>query len=416
MRKLVILVSVAVLLAAILAGGCAKPAPAPASSAPAPASAQTLDIGIATPLTGGGGYLGTQMEGGILMAIDDQNNQGGVTIAGQKYVLGSIIRDTKADVVVGKNIAEELVFDKKVKVIAGPFIGDAVGVQSISEPNKVLTFSTSAAVRGLCGPNKPYTFFCSFPMVQTVYKPLAYIKKYYPQAKTVFSVEANDANAPVFVDAAQKCCALLDFNFLGYEKAELTTKDFTPLIARILPKNPDIIDIGSTGGDMGGLCALMIKQIRQAGFNGLIMIPTSPPEDVMEQTVPAESLNKMITIYVNKDAPIVTPAYRDLLVRFDAKYNMEAVAIVALYYNVLKGFFGFLNTQNTMDTTAWMQGFAKYHWQNPWGSESFWIEQVGDGINRRVLTNNWVSHYENGKPITDFSAPIPWDFFVQPSP
>ena len=89
---------------------------------PAPAPPKTLDIGILTPLTGPGAYVGTNIQNAILLAIDDQNKQGGVTIAGQKYMLNPIIRDSKLDVVVGKNVAEELVFDKEVKVIAGPFV------------------------------------------------------------------------------------------------------------------------------------------------------------------------------------------------------------------------------------------------------------------------------------------------------
>ena len=164
---------------------------------------------------------------------------------------------------------------------------------------------------------------------------------------------------------------------------------------------------------MGGLGALLIKQIRQAGFTGPIMIPAAPPEEVLEQTVPALSLNKVVSQYINPNGPVVDPKYRDVLARFKAKYKMEGVDVVTSFYNVLSAFFGFLNTQNSMDTTAWMQGFAKYRWQGIMGFESSWIGQVGDGINRRVLSSNWVTHYENGKPVTDFTAPVAWSLFTQ---
>ncbi len=70
--------------------------------------AKTLDIGIACPLTGPFSFIGTSLQNGALLAIDDQNKQGGVTIAGQKYMLNPIIRDSKQDLVLGKTIAEEL--------------------------------------------------------------------------------------------------------------------------------------------------------------------------------------------------------------------------------------------------------------------------------------------------------------------
>ena len=41
------------------------------------ASAKTLDVGIATPLTGPAAHLGTNIKNAALMAIDDQNAQGG---------------------------------------------------------------------------------------------------------------------------------------------------------------------------------------------------------------------------------------------------------------------------------------------------------------------------------------------------
>lgn len=405
MRKLVTLILTAVIVAVIVAGGWA--------CAPQPAPPKTLDIGVASPLTGPAAFLGNETCNAILMAIDDQNEQGGVTIAGQQYTLNPIQRDTKADGAVGKSVAEELVLDKKVKVIAGPFQADAIGLQTVTEPNKVLAFFIQFLTPDMTGPGKPYSFAVSFPIPQMTYKCLYYIQKNYPQAKTVFSMEADVPDAPAFAGATQGSCKLLGLEYLGFEKVPVDTRDFMPIIARVLTHNADVIDTGNIGGVMGGLGALLIKQLREAGFTGLIFIPAAPPEEVLEQTVPAQSLDKVVSHYVNVDGSVVDPKYRDVTVRYRAKYNQEAVDIVPAYYNVMTGLFQFLNTQNTMDSTAWMQGFSKYRWQGLMGFESSWIGQVGDGTNRRVFQNNWVTEYKNGKPVTEFTAPIPWELFVK---
>ena len=409
-KKLFLITAVTALVSGLILGGCAKPAPAPAP-VPAPAP-KTLDIGVATPLTGPAANLGTNIQNAILLTIDDQNAQGGVTIAGQNYTLNAIIRDTKHNIVDGRNIAEELVFDKKVKVVAGVFIADGVGVQTITEPNKVLMFGTNCALPGMVGPNKPYSFFCSPTIAQMTYCPLAYIHEFYPEAKTVYCIQADIPTGPLFAAATENSCKLLGLKYLGYEKVPTTTKDFTPIIARVLTHNADIIDTGGVGGSMGGLGALLIKQLREAGFNGLISIPAAPPEDVVEELVPPESLDKVITYFANVDSPIVDPKFRDVMTRFEAKFNMRPIDIAGWYYNVMKPFFEFLNTQNTMDTTAWMEGFAKYRWQNLFGFESSWVGEPQDGINRRVIAATWVSEYRNGKPVTEFAAPIPYEFFV----
>ena len=150
-----------------------------------PAPAKTLDIGIATPLTGPAAHLGTNIKNAALMAIDDQNAQGGVTIAGQKYLLNPIILDTKKDAATGKAVAEQLVYDKKVKVVIGPFIDDAIGAQPVLESNKILSFIVTPSTRDMTGPNKPYSFFFSGPIPQMFNTVTAYVQKFYPNAKTV---------------------------------------------------------------------------------------------------------------------------------------------------------------------------------------------------------------------------------------
>ena len=229
MKRVLLSLLLIVLMVGIALAGCAKPAPSPAPT-PAPAPPKTLDIGIVTPLTGPTAFLGTQMKNAVLLAIDDQNVAGGVTIAGQKYVLDAIIRDSKADVVVGRSTAEELVFHKKVKVIAGPFLGDAIGAQSITEKNKVIGFFTIPVVPSTTGADKPYTFFFAPPMEQLCNNPAAYIQKFHPEAKTVLSLAPDLPDLPVWELAIKTICPRYGLNWLGMEKFPVDVTDFMPVI------------------------------------------------------------------------------------------------------------------------------------------------------------------------------------------
>ncbi|HVP76793.1 MAG TPA: ABC transporter substrate-binding protein, partial [Thermodesulfobacteriota bacterium] len=152
------------------------------------ASPKTLDIGIATPLTGPAAHLGTNIKNAALIAIDDQNAQGGVTIAGEKHVLNPIIMDTKKDAAVGKTVAEQLVYEKKVKVVIGPFIDDAIGAQPVLESNKIISFIVTPSTKDMTGPNRPYSFFFSGPIPQMFNTVTAYLQKFYPNAKTILSM------------------------------------------------------------------------------------------------------------------------------------------------------------------------------------------------------------------------------------
>jgi len=412
MKKLFLVSLLIVVVVGLILSGCAKPAPSPAPT-PAPASPKPLDIGILTPLTGGEAYVGTNLQNAILLAIDDQNKQGGVTIAGEKYVLNPIIRDSKDDVMVGKSVAEEFIFDRGIKVIAGPFIGDAVGAQTVTEKNKVILLATISDLPGLLGPNKPYTFCCVGSALGETIPGAEYIQKFYPELKTVATVQPNVGSAPGWLSATEPILPQYGLEWLGWEQFPPDTKDFMPIITRALAKKPDIVDTAGTAGDMGGICALLIKQLREAGFNGVIWARTVPPIPVMMEVVPDKYRTLIVTNDILLDSPIVSQAYKDMYQRYATKFGEDPIDIAGMMYNPVKAFFEFLNGQDSMDTTVWMQGFDKYHWQGLWGYEAFWVGKPLFGINREVLTGYYVSEWIDGKPETKWQAPIPWDFYVE---
>ena len=400
MRKLVTLGITVVIITAMLAGGWAC----------APKPAKTLDIGVATALTGPAAYIGSQLMNGILMAIDDQNEQGGVTIAGQKYTLNPIIRDTKFDVAVGKTIAEELVYDKGVKVIAGPFLDDAVGAQSVTEPNKVISFFVESTVPGMCTPDKPYSFFFTGPIPQRILSTYGYLQEYHPEAKTVLGLSPDVVDLPVWAGVGEEFAPQFGLTWLGYEKYPMNITDFMPVISRALKQNPDIINTLSAGVT-GSLGALAVKQLREAGFKGIIMQPTAVDADMLVNVAGKEAIEGLIDIGINPDSAVVDPAVGDFLHRFEERFEMTPVDIPAEAYSPVKAFFEFLDGQDTMDTTLWMEGFAKYHWTGLWG-ESYWVGEPLFGINRVALRCYYISEWHNGKRETSWKAPVPLKFLT----
>lgn len=374
-----------------------------------PTQAKTLDIGIVTPLTGPPAHLGTNLKNSILLAIDDQNKQGGVTIAGEKYTLNAITRDSKCDNAVGRSVAEELVFGKKVKIVAGPFLADAIGAQTVTEPNKVILFAVTCDIPGISTPEKPYSFFISGGGYEATINGAAYVQEFYPDLKTVATVNPDLPSLPNWVHTAETLFPKYGLTWLGIEKFSADTKDFMPVISRVLAKKPDIVDTGGTAGDMGGMCALLIKQLREAGFKGVIMARTVPPVPVMMEVVPEQFRTKIITNDILVDSPIVSKTYKAMHQRYVDMFKEPPIDIVGEMYDGIKPFFEFINGQDTMDTTVWMEGFAKSRWQSIWGREGRWVGKPITGINRMLVWGFWVSEYTNGKPETKWKAPIPWD-------
>lgn len=97
-------------------------------------------------------------------------------------------------------------------------------------------------------------------------------------------------------NAAELVCKRYGFDWLGYERFPITITDFMSVISRALAKKPDIIDISGTGGDMGPMAAFLLKQIREAGFNGIIWCPTVPHSAVVMEIVPEKYRTGIVTL------------------------------------------------------------------------------------------------------------------------
>jgi hypothetical protein len=173
-----------------------------------------------------------------------------------------------------------------------------------------------------------------------------------------------------------------------------------------MAKKPDMVNITGSGGGMGPMMGLFTKQLREAGFKGIIWMPTVPPPGIME-TVPKAYLTKIVTNDIALDSPIVSQDYKNLYDRFVKEFGKKPIDMFSEIYNGANAFFEFLNTQNTMDSTAWMESFAKYHWKSIFGYEGQWIGKPVFGINRFLLNSLWVSEWKNGKLETKFVAPVP---------
>ena len=164
---------------------------------------------------------------------------------------------------------------------------------------------------------------------------------------------------------------------------------------------------------MGGTCCSLIKQLREAGFDGIIWSPTLPFPDVMVEVVPEKYRTRIITLDIVVESPIVSQAYKDMHQRYVNKFGEPPIDIAGEYYNGANALFEFLDGQDSMDTAAWMEGFAKYRWQGLWGTESFWVGKPIFGIDRVLFRGPWVSEWTDGKLETKWEAPIPYDLLIE---
>jgi len=230
------------------------------------ANAKTLTIGEIEPLTGMFGDIFKYVPQGAQLAKDYINNHGGITIGGQKYVIDIVVRDGKDSPEGATAAANELVYDKGVKFIAGTGPAFMVpAIDTVTEPAGVLyTAVYQNGMKVEMGPNYPLKFVgspCSFSgQVAT----LTYLKEKYPSVKTVAFILIDDGqiadNDPVVRATATKLGLSIVGDTVGYAPS---TQDFTPVAQKAVALNADAIMIGNAISPWFGLT---LKAIRGLGY------------------------------------------------------------------------------------------------------------------------------------------------------
>jgi len=230
------------------------------------ANAKTLTIGEIEPLTGMFGDIFKYVPQGAQLAMEYINNKGGITIGGQKYMIDILLRDGKDSPDGATAAANELVFDKGVKFIAGTGPAFMVpAIDAVTEPAGVLyTAVYQNGQKVEMGPSYPLKFVGSDCSFSGQVAAMTYLKSKYPDVKTIAYILIDDGqiadNDPVVRASATKLGLTIKGDIIGYAP---TTTDFTPIAQKAVADDADAIMIGNA---ITPWFALNIKAIRALGY------------------------------------------------------------------------------------------------------------------------------------------------------
>jgi branched-chain amino acid transport system substrate-binding protein len=232
------------------------------------------------------------------------------------------------------------------------------------------------------------------------------LQKFHPEVKTVASLSPESPELPTSKPLSKKYASQYGITWLGVESFPLSTADFMPIIQKVLELKPDSIDTMTSVGDLGPAGILLIKQLREAGFKGPIFMRANPDTKTLLEVLGKEGAEGCIDIGINMDSSLVPAAYKDLIQRYEKKYDTLFLDIVGPYYNATSAFLEFLNTQNTLDTTQWAEAFAKYKWTGIFG-DSYWGGKPTYTGNHICIRPLYMSEWHDGKRDTKFSFIAP---------
>jgi len=230
---------------------------------------------------------------GAQIAVDYVNQNGGLTIKGQKYNVELYVLDGKATSEGVTAAANAMVYDKGIKFICGEAVTPlAIAVDTVTEQGGAIfsaRFSNSSPHE--LGTNMPLKFIGGNDYFSGMRASLTYLHKKYPDIKD-FAFEAIDDGTlktatPVINKFAGDLGLHMDGDVVGFD---FSVQDMTPIIQKVMALNPSAIMTGAMTLTATGLS---IKGFRSMGFKGPIFGIIFGAADQMMEIVGKEGMEGM---------------------------------------------------------------------------------------------------------------------------
>jgi len=245
-------------------------APTTQSTTTAAASTKTLKIGGIYTLSGEGAGTELFSRDGAVLGASWVNDNGGVTINGEKYQIELVIEDGKGTVEGCVAAATKLIEMDQVNYIVGGNRPDLIfAIQSITEPAKVIfSMGFGGGVPGEIGADKPYSFRPTPAGAEQIKVNFDYLVKTYPDAKTIALTGEQGSGGDFFASVAKAEAEARGIKVVATELFPIGSKDIYSVLTKILASKPDVIDENVAYAET---MALVLKQARELGFTGPIM-------------------------------------------------------------------------------------------------------------------------------------------------
>ena len=288
--------------------------------------AKTIRIGYLSGLTGfASDAERIHLQGGEL-ARDWINQNGGVTIKGEKYMVELVPEDHKCSADGAVSGATKLVHDQKVKYIAGTIMPFTVAaVTTVTEPAGVIR-----SVGYNCGTpqefsaNTPYTFLSQNGTIGAIVSGLGWLKKKFPETKTISVFIPDDGAIPYLKPQVEKYAKMkgmeIKWDFIGWP---LNTVDFTPFALKAVKRNADAVVMANGWPAMVGS---VLKGLRENGYHKPVVgLHYLQVQDVLE-VAGKEAGDNYYIHGLNLDDPEMTDMIKWILKTGKAKYGHERLA------------------------------------------------------------------------------------------
>ena len=288
----------------------------------AQAQAQTIKIAVLQELSGAGATAGTNAKNGVLLAVKEINEAGG--ILGKK--IETMVADTQSNPSVAKGLATKAVDDDVFAVIGPTFSGSILVSMTETKRAEIPNF-TGGEAAAITQQGNPYIFRTSFTQTTAMPKVARYVAQKM-QAKTVAVMYVNNDFGKGGRDSFTKAAEAAGVKVVADISTDSGQVDFSAPVLKAKQSNADVVFVYTNEEES----ARALRELRKQGWTKPIVGETTlTGQKVIE--LAGEAANGAIAhVGLTVDAP------NPLMLKFKAKFFQEYKYISD--HNGIKGYTG----------------------------------------------------------------------------
>ena len=228
----------------------------------------TITIGALDNLTGTYGSFGAAYTGGLKVAADEINANGGVHVGGKSYKLNVVVVDARSDVSAATTGATSLVKDEHAKFVFGPAVTPiTLPAQQVVSRARGIYFTGSVTVGETLrtqGAQGQYgqTYAMGVTSKGAASSTAEGSRELNPNIKTAAILLPSEASYDSYVEEITKEWNARGITIVDTLRFDPATTNFSALLTRIKAADPDVIWTGISPQQVGAI----VQQTAGLGF------------------------------------------------------------------------------------------------------------------------------------------------------
>lgn len=390
-RRSIVTIAVLALVAALAVTGAPR------------AAEKTLTIGVIGPLSGGAASYGVELVRGAEMKADEINRAGGLKVGSDTYKIRLVAYDHKAQAADAATATNRLVFQDKTRYIIGNAVGATCNAaQTVTEPNKVMFAFVCWGTANLAA-EKPYSFrsmLSQWELAEPFYR---WVKENHPSIRRVAVISPNDTSGKDTNTAVVKALKDLGFEVTSDEYYERGTKDFYPVITKMLARKPDMIDVAAAPAGEAGL---ILKQAMELGFKGAKgWTAGTNPFTIIGVAGREAAEGVWSPANINVKGEHVNVAVRQFGETYEKRYGEVPGVIAVANYAAFDVITQAMQRAGSIDTDQVLEVLTRERFETVWGPLVIGGKETY-GINRQFLYPLVISEIRGGT-VVDIAQVLP---------